>query len=114
MVDLKRKLELLQHSLGVDQYGLGKQYRNYFATSPGGKDFDDCAALVAEGLMGDHGPHIGSGGMHYFEVTREGKQFVRENSPMPPKLTRSQKRYLEFMNSDCGMQFGEWLKRGLT
>lgn len=113
MVDLV-KLRILQHSLGVDQYGLGAQYRNYFATGPGGKDFDTCSALVTEGLMGDHGPQAGMSDMHYFEVTRAGKQFVRENSPVPPKLTRSQKRYLTFMKSDCGLQFGEWLKRRIA
>jgi len=27
------------------------------------------------------------------------------------KLSRSQQRYLEYLHSDCGDKFGEWLKR---
>ena len=64
----QEQLHILQHSLGVDQYGQGEI------------------------------------------VTESGKAAVRCESPKPPKLTRSQKRYREFLNEDCGASFGEWLK----
>ncbi|MHB0986236.1 MAG: hypothetical protein ACYC05_11690 [Sulfuricella sp.] len=35
------KLHILQHSLGLDKYGDGNQYRNHFVTGPGSTDFDD-------------------------------------------------------------------------
>ena len=43
-------------------------------------------------------------------VTEAGKQAVRDESPPPPKLTRSQKRYRRFLNADTGRPFREWLK----
>ncbi len=103
-------LHILQHSLGLDQYGRGQWYRNHFVTGPDGTDFADCRALVACGLMTDHGPQELAGGMHCFSVTELGMTIVREFSPLPPKLTRSQRRYEEFLKADCGMKFGEWLR----
>ena len=86
-------LHILQHSLGVDQFGQGRQYRNHFATSPGSKDFDDCSSLVEMGLMIDHGPLAISGRMHCFCVTPAGVDVVAMESPSPPKKTRSQIDY---------------------
>jgi hypothetical protein len=103
-------LQILQHSLGVDQYGRGQQYRNRFVTGPESTDFDACVALVTLGLMKDLGAVAMYGGMHYFEVTREGKAYVSQNSPPPPKLTRGQKRYEAFLRADSGLSFGEWLR----
>jgi hypothetical protein len=34
---------------------------------------------------------------------------MKEHSPKPPKLSRSQIRYREFLNADCGMTFKEWI-----
>ena len=107
----KKLLHILQHSLGLDQYGNGRQYRNHFVTGPGSKDFDDCRALVSEGMMMEgRAPTELTGGMQLFIVTPKGVDFVALNSPEPPKLTRSQKRYREFLESDCGYSFGEWLR----
>ncbi len=47
---MKNKLHILQHSLGLDQFGEGRQYRNHFAAGPGGQDFADCVALTEMGL----------------------------------------------------------------
>ena len=44
-----RHLEILQHALGLDQYGHGKSHRNYFCAGEG--DEADCRELVAAGLM---------------------------------------------------------------
>lgn len=108
---MSNKLHILQHSLGLDQYGRGKRYRNHFCTGPGSSDFADCQSLAEQGLMIDHGPGKWSGDMHLFSVTAEGDDYVVRHSPPPPKLTRSQKRYLEYLKvADCFESFGHWLK----
>lgn len=43
-------LHILQHSLGLDQYGRGRQYRNHFATTPESSDGSRIAELVALGF----------------------------------------------------------------
>ena len=108
---VKEKLQILQHSLGVDQYGRGEQYRNHFATGPGGSDWDVCQELADLGLMKRYEPKAWMGGMYCFVVTDAGKAFVAEKSPAPPKLTRSQKRYREFLKDDFFEgNFMDWLK----
>ena len=42
-------------------------------------------------------------------VTDAGIKAMREESPAPPKLSRSQIRYREFLDADCGMTFKEWM-----
>lgn len=103
-------LHILQHSLGVDEYGRGRQYRNHFVTGPGSDDFGVCQLIASVGLMEDHGPQSMAGGMHCFTVTREGIRCVSKHSPQPPKLSRSKRRYQEFLDADSGMSFGEWLR----
>lgn len=104
-------LHILQHSLGVDQYGRGNQYRNHFVTGPDTTDFPKCMELVGLGLMKDTGLHpICDGGDHVFTVTAKGKTAMHMNSPEPPKLSVSQARYRRYLAADCGMSFKEWLK----
>lgn len=105
-----RTLEILQHALGTDEYGNGG-YRNHYVTDASGPDCDACAALVGEGLMSQSplkGDLIGGGILFY--VTEAGRRYVRERSPKPPKLTRSQRRYRDFLSDDSGRSFGEWLR----
>lgn len=104
-------LHILQHSLGVDKYGRGEQYRNRFVTGPDSSDFETCIGLCNLGLMRDHGANSWCGGMHVFEVTKAGKEFVSQHSEKPPKRTRSQQRYDAWLKQDCAMPFGEYLKR---
>jgi hypothetical protein len=99
-------LQILQHTLGLDQYGQGKSYRNYFVTYEGDTAIDE---LVRAGFMADRGSSAMCGGMHVYYVTDAGIGAVRNESPSPPKLTRSQRRYLAFLNADSGLSFGEWL-----
>ena len=141
-----RQLEILQHSLGVDQYGqTPKGYmpytRNYF--SAGARDEPTCRELVAMGYMEHHvgatrialvsdcladlesgAQNIGScsgrsnsdGGTNDIysgfncSVTKAGKKAMCEESPQPPKLSRSQRRYRAWLDADCGMKFGEWIR----
>lgn len=107
------KLQILQHSLGVDQYGNGRQYRNHFCTGPSSADYDYCLALTAEGLMTRRTGSEISGGDDIFHVTAKGVDFVALNSPIEPpapKLTRSQKNYQEFLTAECNETFGEWMR----
>jgi hypothetical protein len=110
--DMDNRLHILQHSLGLDQYGEGRQYRNHFCTGPGSTDFDDCRALVADGLMTERAGNALSGGDSVFQVTPKGIDYVALNSPQrppEPKLTRSQKRYREYLRAESSLSFAEWI-----
>lgn len=111
---MNEQLSILQHTLGVDQHGQGRPYRNHFCMGPGTTDYPHCQALVAQGLMTQHAGGALSGGSDIFMVTDAGKAFVRQRSSKPVPLTRSQRRYRNFLASgagDVGYSFGEWLKR---
>ena len=103
------QLAILQHALGVDQHGQGEMHRNHFCA--GGGDEADCRELVELGYMSVFAPNASPLPYYNCSVTDKGKQAVRDLSPAPPKLTRSQKRYREFLDADCDMKFGEWLRR---
>jgi|WetSurMetagenome_2_1015567.scaffolds.fasta_scaffold212072_2 hypothetical protein len=98
----KELLHILQHSLGVDQYGKGEQYRNHFATGPGGKDFVNCQQLTEMGFMQYLGTRKMWGDMHCFVVTTAGKDAVALESPKPPKISRSKARYQRFLEYGDG------------
>jgi len=103
----KDELSVLQHTLGLNQHGRRKQDRNHFVG-----DSPVLRKLAADGLMEVH-PHSGSelsGGSPAYFATVEGRLAAIDQSPAPPKLTRSQKRYRRFLASDIGISFGEWLK----
>jgi hypothetical protein len=97
--------------LGLDQYGQGRAYRNYFVTGEGTDDWPDCQALVLLGLMVRYDPRELTGNDYCFKVTDEGRAYVREHSPKPPKLTAGQRRYIAYLAADSGLSFGQWLKR---
>lgn len=102
-----RQLEILQHSLGVDQYGQGRMYRNHFCA--GGSDETTCQELVQMGYMRTFTRSY----LPYYNctVTDEGKAAMLDQSPKAPKLTRSQERYRRYLRADTGESFREWLKR---
>jgi hypothetical protein len=114
-----RQLEILQHALGVDEYGRSPKganlsydgfCRNFFCA--GGKDEDICRELVEMGYMRQRAT---TEVYPYFNcsVTDAGQKAMREESPKPPKLTPGQKRYKEWLEvADCfpDWSFGDWLK----
>ncbi len=104
------QLHILQHSLGLDHYGRGNSYRNHFVTGEGSKDHLDCMALVAVGYMTRRAGSVLSGDADVFIVTELGRDAVRNHSPKPPKLTRSQQRYEDFLRYDGSMSFIEYLR----
>ena len=103
------QLQVLQHSLGVDQYGQGRMYRNHYVG-----ECAECSQLVEMGFMRQYRASELTGGDPLFRVTDEGKAAMLAESPKPPKLTRSQQRYRRWLNdaADAGWSFGDWLKQG--
>ena len=121
-----RQLEILQHTLGCDQYGQSARRRgeiahrdydpysrNHFCA--GVADEPDCRALVDMGFMQEHAR---TKWLPYFNcsATPEGIKAMREASPAPPKKTRSQLRYEEYRRYsnafDC--TFREFLRISKT
>ena len=100
------QLQILQHALGVDEFGQGEMYRNHFCA--GGRDEDICRSLVDLGLMRTFTRSY----LPYYncEVTDAGKQAMLAQSPKAPKLSRSQQRYRQWLKADTGRSFIEWLK----
>jgi hypothetical protein len=70
------QLQILQHSLGLDEYGRGKMYRNHFVTGEGSTDHPACMALTEAGLMRRRANVEMYGGSDIFFVTDEGKKAV--------------------------------------
>jgi hypothetical protein len=107
------QLHVLQHALGVDQYGQGGMYRNHFCA--GGADETLCRELVALGYMKTW-PHADERGevpgypYYNCSVTEEGKAAMLRESPAAPKLTRSQRRYRAYLKADTGFSFREFME----
>lgn len=104
------ELHILQHSLGLDQYGRGTFYRNHFCTGEGSLDHPSCMSLVEQGFMVRRANVEMFGGMDMFYVTPSGRSAVVEYSPAPPKLSPGKQRYLDYLNADCSMTFIEWCR----
>ncbi len=104
------ELHILRHALGVGDGGTERSYRNHFVTGEGGADHQHCMALVARGYMVRRANHPLTGGSDLFNVTQAGREAVQEHTPPPPKLTRSQQRYQQFLNYDGGVTFGDYLR----
>ena len=99
-------LQIIQHSLGLDQYGRGEMYRNRFVAGPGHRNQPEIDQLVAEGLMEDCSgqvhPSLLGEGARLFCVTDAGIEWVKSNSPKPPRRTKAQERYRRFLKwGDC-------------
>lgn len=105
-------LHIIQHSLGCDEFGRGNQFRNHFVTGEGSIDHPICTGAVERGLMvcRRKGYEL-YGGDDVFAVTPEGKAWMAENSPAPPKLTRSQQRYQDYLDSETSESFIEYCRR---
>lgn len=101
-------MQILQHSLGLDMYGLGVQYRNHFVA--GGDDIEKCKKLVDMEYMVERKASKLSGGSPVFNVTKKGINVVGEESPSPPKRTKSQRRYAAYLSSETDESFFDWLK----
>lgn len=108
----KAQLHILQHTLGLDEYGQGRQYRNHYVAGPGHHSYSDLLELVALGYMAEHPATAISGGDPWFSVTRAGTEAVVLFSPAPPpepKLTRAQKRYRDYWHGEYADDFAWFL-----
>ena len=103
-------LHILQHSLGADEFGRGGGYRDHFVTGEGSMDHADCMELVEAGFMTRRANIEMYGGDDFFRVTEAGKLAMLQHSPQPPKLTKGQQRYQDYLDADCSMTFMEYLK----
>jgi hypothetical protein len=101
-IDTERRksemLSVIQHSLGVDKFGQGDQYRDHFVTGEGSTDWPICMEATGLGFMKRHASPAHFGGNDFFIVTDAGRVWMAENSPPAPKLTRGQRRYREWLN----------------
>jgi len=105
-----QELHILQHSLGLDQYGRGTFYRNHFCTGEGSLDHPSCMALVEQGFMVRRANVKMFGGDDLFAVTDLGRAAVVAQSPAPPKLSPGKQRYEDWLAADCSMTFIEWIR----
>jgi len=103
----------LFHMLGLDP-DLEKlhAYRNHFVAGPGHHDNGHLAELVEAGLVVEvRRPGFLADDDQVYMATDEGKAFaMREATARIPKLTRSQRRYRDWLEYDCGLSFGEFIR----
>lgn len=118
-------LHILQHALGLDQYGQQPEhsrpsieddfpgcYRNHYVTQADSPDGKKCESLVAQGLMQRRSPSAVLGSMTCYHVTQAGYDLVKRESPPPPKQTRAQRRWQAFRNwhDATGRTFKQYLR----
>jgi hypothetical protein len=100
--------------LNAFEHVTGRNYnprhdRNYVLVGKGSRDLEVCRSLTERGFMRG-GQEIGwCANASHFTVTEAGEREYLRLRP-PPKLTRSQQRYEQYLREDSGMKFGEWLK----
>lgn len=101
----QRQIALLWHTLGLSPEQR-QSYRNFFDADPAHHDMPDLEVLESAGLMGRRKPpsFVGRDSIFFF-ATEEGKALAFSELPQPRKLTR----YQQFMDSDCGNTFAEYL-----
>lgn len=106
----EKHLAILQHTIGADEFGKRRWDRNYFVTGEGTTDYPFCMELVGADLMVRCAGNAITCGDYVFYAKRIGMAYVAEHSKKPPKLTRAQIRYREWLADDGHWTFGEWLK----
>lgn len=86
--------------------------RNLFVSGGSGEDFERLIALEAGGFVERlRTPKFCAASDVVWRCTDLGSARARTaHNRAKPKLTRSQRRYLDFLNADCGASFGEWLR----
>jgi DNA-binding PadR family transcriptional regulator len=79
----------------------------------------EVAAMAKKGWLHDHGAQALAGGDHYYTTTMKGREVLnawkaaQPPPPPEPKLTKSQRRYREYLRSEVNESFGEWIKWGM-
>lgn len=106
----KEEKDVLFHTLGYNYKDT--PFRNYFLTSATSSDYKHLASLEDKGLVGRaQTPSFLDKKDILFYVTDTGKSLAKElYIESQPKLTRSQKRYQLYLQSEADEPFGVWLK----
>jgi hypothetical protein len=105
------QLHALLHTLGLEDPERREHYRNHYAT--GDPPEPDILALVGLGLMRQvRRPAFLPEGDRVYAATPEGLAAALAQRPKPPKRTRSQRRYREFVDwhEAFGGTFREFLR----
>jgi len=107
----REAMDVLLHTLGLSE-GPREPYRNLFVAGEGHEDWHSLLALEAAGLMVRlRRPGFLEEGDVPFRATEQGKRdAMAEAHRRVPKLTRSQRRYREWLARDSGQSFGEFLR----
>lgn len=96
-------LHILQHSLGVNQYGQGEMYRNRFCA--GGKDIEKCQELTKLGYMVERNPVFND---PWWSVTESGIQAVLLRSPKPEPKGKRWKCLAPWRDPKSPQSDGHW------
>ncbi|WP_051534695.1 hypothetical protein [Deefgea rivuli] len=109
----KKALHILQHSLGLDEYGQGRQYRNHYVAGEGHHSWPELLALEASGHITRRKINpalIGGESEFCFCVTDKGIDTVAQESPAPPAIPKSKKTYDDYCSiSECYDNFAHFL-----
>jgi hypothetical protein len=111
----KAAVRVLLHTLGLrPELGKLTPYRNHYVAGPGHHSAAELAQLVDLGLMEiRRTPRLMPAGDSIYAATEAGKAFaVAFAGEHAPKLTRSQLRYRRWLECDCDLCFGDWLRKG--
>lgn len=108
-------LGILQHTLGLDEFGEGRKYRNHFVSGNGSEDDLKCREAVRLGLMKSITENISEvmrgQGSSVYKVTRDGENYISEHSKKKPKVSKSKQRYKRFLEyGDMFDSFRDFLK----
>lgn len=110
----KEEKNVLFHTLGFNYSP--RVDRNFFGTSKGCSDCIACESLVVKDLMSSNTAPSWSGDDFVFTATSAGRSVAfkldKEHRDSLPKLSRSQKRYRAYRESESEETFIDWLKNG--
>ena len=110
----KDEVAIILHTLGLADRGL-KSYRNYFVAGPGHHDMPTLESLVSKGAMfnRDRPGFLDKAAIVFYvspEWVDKAEAYARQrHAAEDAKLTRSQKRYRRYIESD-GV-FNSFLRR---
>lgn len=118
----EKQIDIIGHSLGVNAYHArlsnkpkdkflpDEFYRNYYCVGSSANFTDDMIDLEQRGFIDKwmHGKQL------YFQITKEGinyfkNYFIEEITSKQKPITKSEKKYNEYLDADCGDNFSDFL-----
>lgn len=101
----EKEIAIVLHTLGLSNGGI-ESYRNHFVASPGHHDLPTLESLVAKGAMveGAVPSFLGARSLVFYVcpewVTAAEAYARKKKAEQEAKLTRSQRRYRRYLESD--------------